>query len=180
MNKANRIFGLIRRSYQYLDRESMKMLFTALVCPHLEFGNVVGAPHFQKDWLLIEGVQRCATKLVPGLTELDYSERLKSIYLPSMKYRRERGNMTETYMYANIPILLVPKGVQEKRTEVLENKVDRMWVSNAFFEWTHVKSSTSEGRRQCCSSFLRNMTFSVICDKMLNIIHYNKPTSLFC
>ena len=37
MNKANRIFGLIRRSYQYLDRESMKMLFTALVRPHLEF-----------------------------------------------------------------------------------------------------------------------------------------------
>ena len=28
-----------------------------------------------------------------------------------------------------------------------------MWVSNAFFEWTHVKSSTSEGRRQ----FLRNL-----------------------
>ena len=101
MNKANRIFGLIRnrRSYQYLDLESMKMLFTALVLPHLEFGNVVGAPHFQKDRLLIEGVQRCATKLVPGLTELDYSERLKSIYLPSMKYRRERGNMIETYIY---------------------------------------------------------------------------------
>ena len=70
---------------------------------------------------------------------------------------------------------LVPKGVQEKRTEVLENKVDRMWVSNAFFEWTRVKSSTSEGRRQCCSLFLRNLTFSVICDKMLNITHYNKP-----
>ena len=35
---------------------------------------------------------------------------------------------------------LVPKGVQEKRTEVLENKVDRMWVSNAFFDehmWSH-------------------------------------------
>ena len=75
---------------------------------------------------------------------------------------------------------LVPKGVQEKRTEVLENKVDRMWVSNAVFEWTHVKSSTSEGRRQCCSLFLRNFTFSVICDKMLNITHYNKPTSLCC
>ena len=28
---------------------------------------------------------------------------------------------------------LVPKGVQEKRTDVLENKVDRMWASNAFF-----------------------------------------------
>ena len=31
----------------------------------------------------------------------------------------------------------MPKGVQEKRTGVLENQVDRMWVSNAFFEWTH-------------------------------------------
>ena len=75
---------------------------------------------------------------------------------------------------------LVPKGVQEKRTEVLENKVDRMWVSNAFFWMNTVKSSTSEGRRQCCSLFLRNLTFSVICDKMLNITHYNKPTSLCC
>ena len=38
----------------------------------------------------------------------------------------------------------MPERVQEKRTEVLENKVDRMWVCNAFFEWTYVKSSTSE------------------------------------
>ena len=36
------------------------MLFTALVWPHL-FGNVVWAPRFQKDTLLIEGVQRRAT-----------------------------------------------------------------------------------------------------------------------
>ena len=64
---------------------------------------------------------------------------------------------------------LVLKGVQEKRNEVLETKVDRMWVSNAFFEWTHVKSSTSQGRRLCCSSFLRNLTFSVICNSMLII-----------
>ena len=36
----------------------------------------------------------------------------------------------------NFPFLLymTPKGVQEKRTEVLENKVDRLWVSNAFSE----------------------------------------------
>ena len=39
----------------------------------------------------------------------------------------------QTYIYIYD---LVPKGAQEKRTEVLENKVDRMWVSNAFFEWT--------------------------------------------
>ena len=40
VNKANRILGLIRRSYEQLDKESMNLLFTALVRPHLEFGNV--------------------------------------------------------------------------------------------------------------------------------------------
>ena len=63
----------------------MKMLFTALVHPHLEFGNVAWVPRFPKDGLLIQGVQRRATKLVPDLTELDYSERLKSMDLTSMK-----------------------------------------------------------------------------------------------
>ena len=53
--KANRILGLIR-SYQYLDNETMRLLFTALVRPHFEFGNV-WSPRFQKDKKLIE---RCA------------------------------------------------------------------------------------------------------------------------
>jgi len=40
VNMANRILGLIR-SYQYHDRGSMKMLFTAPVRPYLELGNGV-------------------------------------------------------------------------------------------------------------------------------------------
>ena len=75
------------------------MLFPGLVHPHLEFWKCCWVSRFQKDRLLIEGVQRRATKLVPGLTEHDYSERLKSMDLPSMKYRRERGDMIETCKY---------------------------------------------------------------------------------
>ena len=37
VNKANRTLGLIRRSFQFLNRENMKLLLTALVRPHLEF-----------------------------------------------------------------------------------------------------------------------------------------------
>ena len=53
---------------------------------------------------LIEGVERRATKLVPGLKELVYSEKLKSMDLPSMKSRKEGwggggGDMIETYKY---------------------------------------------------------------------------------
>ena len=71
---------------------------------------------------------------------------------------------------------LVPKGVQEKRTEVLENKVYRMWVSNAFFEWT--REVIHQWREKAVLLFVPDKFDCVICDKVLNITHYNKPTSL--
>ena len=95
--KANKILGLIRRSYQFLDKESLRLLFTALVRPHLEFNNVVWSPRFQKDKNLIESVLslRRASKLVPGLAELAYEKRLESLPLPSMQDRRKKGDMIE-------------------------------------------------------------------------------------
>ena len=71
VNKANRTLGLIRRSFQFFNRESLKLLFTVLVRPHLEFGYVAWAPRYQKDRLFIDGVLRQARKIVPGLRDLD-------------------------------------------------------------------------------------------------------------
>ena len=48
VNKANRLLGLIRRSYEHLDADSMR-LQVALVRPHLEFGNIVWSPRLEKD-----------------------------------------------------------------------------------------------------------------------------------
>ena len=59
--KANRILGLIHRSYEHIDIEVIKKLFTSLLQPHLEFGNVAWSPRLEKDRNLIEGVQRQAT-----------------------------------------------------------------------------------------------------------------------
>ena len=100
-NKANRILGLIRRSYEHLDGDSVKKLFTALVRPHIEFCIVAWSPRLIKDKKLIEGVQRRATKLVPELKDLPYQERLQSLKLPSMSYRQARGDMIETYKYTH-------------------------------------------------------------------------------
>ena len=41
INKANSIMGLIRRAYTYLDEQSFKYLFQALVRPHLEYATAV-------------------------------------------------------------------------------------------------------------------------------------------
>ena len=74
VNKANRQLGLIRRSFHYLDCDTMKLLFAALVRPHLEFGNCVWAPYLEKDKKLIENVLRRETKVVDGLKDLSYKD----------------------------------------------------------------------------------------------------------
>mgnify|MGYP006336457883 CR=1 FL=1 len=100
VNKANRLLGLIR-SYEYFHAESMQLLFVALVRPHLEFGNVVWSPRLEKDKKLVEGVQRRATKIIPGLKDLTYEQRLEKMKLPSMCYRRLRGDLIEVFKYTH-------------------------------------------------------------------------------
>ena len=44
---------------------------------------------------MIENIQRRATKLIPGLSDLSYEDRLHRLKLPSLSYRRSRGDMIE-------------------------------------------------------------------------------------
>ena len=58
---------------------------------------MVWSPLYKKDAILIENVQRRATKLVPELADLSYEDRLRELGLPSLMYRRLRGDLLETY-----------------------------------------------------------------------------------
>ena len=40
VNKANKVLGLLRRSFETLDKETLVWLFKALVRPHLEYCNL--------------------------------------------------------------------------------------------------------------------------------------------
>ncbi|XP_076034505.1 uncharacterized protein LOC143021105 [Oratosquilla oratoria] len=96
INKANMLVGLIR-TFQHLEPYIFKPLYTALVRPHLEYANPVWCPHLVKDLEAVENVQRRATKLLPSLKELSYEERLRKLSLPTLAYRRSRGDQIETY-----------------------------------------------------------------------------------
>ena len=97
VNKANRIVGLIRKTFVALDEEIFKCLYVAMVRPHLEYANQIWAPFLIKDLKAVENVQRRASKLVPTLKNLTYEERLRKLGLPTLAYRRARGDMIETY-----------------------------------------------------------------------------------
>jgi len=97
VNKANSIMGIIRRTFDYLDQRSFRLLYISLVRPHLEYANQVWNPYLKKHINLLEKVQRRATKQVQGLSDKSYEQRLKILNLPSLKYRRARGDMIELY-----------------------------------------------------------------------------------
>ena len=50
---------------------------------------------------MLENVQIRATKLVDGLGSLDYPERLWKLQLPTLAYRRARGDMIEVYKHTH-------------------------------------------------------------------------------
>ena len=98
---ANGIVGQIRRSFSFLDPETFRRIFVAFVRPHLEYCQAVWSPHLRKYIDILENVQIRATKLVDGLSHLEYPERLKRINLPTLLYRRRRGDMIEVFKHLN-------------------------------------------------------------------------------
>jgi hypothetical protein len=97
VNKANSTMGVIRRNFEYLDETTFLLLYKALVRPHIEYANQVWSPILKKQETVIENVQRRATRLLPGFKDLTYEERLKKLNLPTLKYRRYRGDMIEMF-----------------------------------------------------------------------------------
>ena len=73
------------------------MLYKTLVRPILEYCSTIWFPLHKQEALEIEKVQRRATKLVPGLRNLDYSDRLKQLNIPTLYYRRKRTDMLQVY-----------------------------------------------------------------------------------
>ena len=62
---------------------------------------------------IIEDVQRRATKLIPEIKHLSYPERLRKLKLPTLSYRRIRGQMIEVYKIINNILYIYDRNVSE-------------------------------------------------------------------
>ena len=92
INVANRMLGIIRRNFVDLDKNSFLLLYKGLVRSHLEFAGSVWNPYKKGSIKEIESIQKKATKLLHFCKGMSYKERLKFLLLPTLKYRRFRGN----------------------------------------------------------------------------------------
>ncbi|GAA56615.1 hypothetical protein CLF_111214 [Clonorchis sinensis] len=77
---------------------TFQILYGAYVRPLLEYTNPVVYSGRTKDVILIEPVQRAATKMVAGLKSMDYETRLAVLDLYPLEYRRLRGDLILTYV----------------------------------------------------------------------------------
>ena len=99
--KANRLLGLIRRCFDHLNSDMLVKLFVTVVRPTLEYCNSVWGPSLVLDQRKIERVQRRATRLLLPIRDKPYGERLSILQLPSLAYRRFRGDMILLYKILN-------------------------------------------------------------------------------
>uniref|UniRef100_A0A8C5M1E9 Reverse transcriptase domain-containing protein n=1 Tax=Leptobrachium leishanense TaxID=445787 RepID=A0A8C5M1E9_9ANUR len=96
---ASRMLGCVGRGISSRKREVLMPRYRALVRPHLEYCVQYWRPYLQKDIDILERVQRRATKMVYGLKEKSYQERLNDLNMYSLEKRRDRGDMIETFKY---------------------------------------------------------------------------------
>ncbi|CAJ0967591.1 unnamed protein product [Ranitomeya imitator] len=97
--KANRIMGCIKRGLDTHDESIILPLYKSLVRPHMEYCVQFWAPVLRKDIMELERVQRRATKLIKGMGELQYPDRLAKLGLFSLEKRRLRGDLITMYKY---------------------------------------------------------------------------------
>jgi hypothetical protein len=196
VNKANSMMGIIRRSFEFLNEQTFKLLYKALVRPHLEYANQVWSPALKRQEIMVENVQRRATKLIPGYKELSYEDRLRKLGIPTLKYRRARGDMIELYKILTgkydkkvsdfIPLSKVEKGTRGHNYKI-EKQPFRLNVRKNSFVcrstdiWNKlpaniVNAPSTQAFESRLDKHWATEPFRFNCDEQLNTPQYGKPT----
>jgi len=95
--KAMQVLGPIKRNFVLKDEEDFRLLFNGYVRPHLKYCVSTWSSYLRKDIECLEKVQRRATKLVKGIKDKSYEDRLKMLGITSLEKRTVRGDMIQVF-----------------------------------------------------------------------------------
>ena len=98
---ANSRLGIIRNTFHRIELDGFIILFKALVRPLLEYCNIIWTPHLKMHNKMIEQIQRRATRMIRGMKELSYTERLRILNLTTLYYRRRRQDVIQVFRIIN-------------------------------------------------------------------------------
>ena len=88
--KAKALSGMIMRTFENRSVNILLPIFISLIRPVYEYSNVVWSPYFEKIYKEI-------SLRITGMRSIVYESRLRALKIPSLEYRRVRGNMIKVY-----------------------------------------------------------------------------------
>ena len=94
---CNRIIGQISRSFTNRTPDLMIKIYKCYILPHVEYDLSVWSPHLQKDIKTLEAIQRRFTRLISGMRNRSYEERLAILGLPTLEARRLQKDLVQCY-----------------------------------------------------------------------------------
>ena len=95
--KANSALGMVLRAFHYRKQSILVHLYKCFVRPKMEFAVAAWSPWFEKDIEVMEKVQKRAIRAMTDVHGDSYEERLKKTGLTTLKERRVRGDLIETF-----------------------------------------------------------------------------------
>jgi len=96
-SKALQILGIINRTIIHRHTDILLKLYKSMVRPHLEYCVVAWSPHYNKDKVMLEKVQRRFTRMIPAVKNLPYERRLAKLQMWTLEARRIRADIIEVY-----------------------------------------------------------------------------------
>ena len=83
-SRARKILGLLyRRFYNNAPSHSLLQLYLSLVRPHLDYASAIWSPHTKKDIIMLENVQKFASRMATKFWDSGYEDLLEIVHLPS-------------------------------------------------------------------------------------------------
>lgn len=101
VSRANRVLGMLVRTFVCRDPDLWKTLYVALVRPHLEYASTIWNPYLRGDISALEKVQERASRIPRALRNMPYEERLNAWGLTTLETRRSRGDLIQLYKILN-------------------------------------------------------------------------------
>ena len=95
--KANCVLGQIARAFHYRKKKTLVNLYKVFVRPHMEYAVGAWNPWTEKDCETLEKVQKRLIRMLSDVKGETYGEKLDDAGLTTLKERRKRGDLIETY-----------------------------------------------------------------------------------
>ena len=97
-NRTNKLLGFIGRCMTNWSSVVILRLHLALVRSYIDYAAQFWSLYYRKDMGSLEAVQRRMTKMIQGLRNLPYKDKLKYLNLHSLE-RRAREDMIEIFKW---------------------------------------------------------------------------------